>query len=107
MNFQELTTKLQDSKSDLITFKKGQHYDRLVGNLVFLPTSLAQAKNQVRHINNKSYKNILMCGQWFPLEDFLNRNGFNGQYEFTKSKTMCRLVNIQDYCLALKKEFNF
>jgi hypothetical protein len=107
MNFQELTSKLQDSPMELNTYKSGQHYNRALGHLTFMPTTLAQAKNQVRHIKNESYDNLLMCGKWFPIEEFLNNNGFTGQYELTKSKTFCRLVNIQDYCSALKKQFNF
>lgn len=106
MNFQELTTVLTDNQSSLISVNARQHYQDLLGNIVFMPTTIAQAKKQLSHIKNKSYKDLLMCGQWFGIEQLLNKHGLKGDYTLTKSKTMCRLTNISDYCTALKLEFN-
>ena len=105
MNFQELTTVLTDKESSLISVKGGQHYKDLLGKIVFLPSTSAQAKKHVSHIKNKSYKDLLMCGQWFGIEQLLNKHGLQGDYSLTKSQTMCRLTNISDYCTALKLEF--
>lgn len=105
MNIQELTTVLTDNQSSLISVNGRQHYQGLLGNIVFMPSTIAQAKKHVNHIKNKSYKDLLMCGQWFGIEQLLNKHGLQGDYSLTKSKTMCRLTNISDYCTALKLEF--
>jgi hypothetical protein len=108
MNYQELTS-IESIKSqitiDLITKKSGAHYGTLLGSLAFMPITKAQALNHIRKINN-GYDNLLMCGRWVAIESFLNRNGFKGNYSITKSKTMCRLTNMSDYVLALKKELS-
>ena len=90
--------------SPLLTFKSGEHYSDFLGKITFMPTTVAQAKAQVKKIKN-GYDNLLMCGEWNLIELFLNKHGFNGQYNLTKSRTMCRLANVNDLVSAIKKEF--
>lgn len=92
---------------ELSTYKPGEHYSIALGRLTFMPTTKAQAIRHISHIKNKGFHNLLMCGEWNSVEVFLNKHGFKGSYNLTKSGTMCRLDNMtSDYVSALKKEFN-
>ena len=39
------------------------------------------------------------------VEALLSKHGYEGSYQYTKSKTFVRLINNQDFCEALKKEY--
>lgn len=71
-----------------------------------MPTTKAQAIKQISHINNVGYDDLLMVGEYRSVENFLNEFGFEGKYVLTKSQTMCRLENVNDYVAALKKKFD-
>lgn len=101
----DITSALKDTRKEMITFEAGQHYGFFLGKILFRPTTLAQAKKHIHAIRNTSFDNLLMCGEWLSVEEFLNENGFAGQYRFTKSGTMVRLENIQDYVQAIKNAF--
>lgn len=89
-----------------LKIEAGKHYGWALGKVNFIPSTQAQAKAQVKKVKNGDYDNLLMCGEWISLESFLNENGFTGEYQLTKSGSMCRLINIGDYLQAIKKAFS-
>lgn len=91
---------------DALTIEKGKNYNWALGKIKFIPTNINQAKSQIKFIKNGGYDNLLMCGEWVSLEKFLNYNGFKGEYKLTKSGSMCRIENIEDYVSAIKKQFS-
>lgn len=107
MNFTELT-QLENFKSTssfaTLNFKKGQHCSRFYGDISCFFEGKAQIKKQINHLKNNGCDNLLMNGQWNNVEAFLNKHGFKGEYVLTKSKTFCRLTNINDYIKALESE---
>lgn len=96
---------MTDRKSSLIEVGERSHYGSLVGKVVFMPTTKVQAQKHIKCINQGFFENLLMCGQWHSVEEFLNEFGFNGEYKLTKSGTMCRIQNTGDYVKALKMKF--
>jgi hypothetical protein len=41
------------------------------------------------------------------IENLLNKHNLNGNYKYTKTKIWVRLINENDFKLALKKEYNY
>jgi hypothetical protein len=106
MNYAELTQRIvTDFTAGLIKVAPRGHYAFFTGHVNFMPQSKAQAKAHINAINNLGFDNLLMVGQWHDLEQFLNKHGFQGDYNLTKSRTMCRLQNTTDYVTAIKMEF--
>lgn len=109
MNYAELNTQSGISNQTPLRFlsvKPNGHYMWALGKVTFMPSSVSQAIKHVRHINANGYDNLLMCGEWHNVEEFLNKHGIKGDYKITKSGTMCRLENVSDYVTAIKKEFS-
>lgn len=105
LTFAELKETLKEENFGGIFIEKGKHYGWAVGKIKFIPQTIQQAKAQVKTIKNGGYDDLLMVGAFNSVERFMNENGFEGSYSLTKSKTMCRLENVQDYVLAIKKAF--
>jgi hypothetical protein len=107
MNYKELLDGIKDKSESghLITIPENKHYRRFCGFVHFMPTTRAQCVKHLYQIK-RGYDDLLMCGQWHPVEQFLNEFGYSGVYSLTKSGYMCRLLNISDYRGALKKKFD-
>lgn len=79
------------------------HYKTLMSLGRVFPNTLAQAKF---FISKGVCLDVLNSTDVKMLEDFLNQNGFEGKYKYTKSKNFVRLQNDYDLYLAIKKTFN-
>lgn len=83
--------------------KAGSHYKFLMRLGRVLPSTKAQAKY---FISQGVCLDVLNGDDVEKVESILNRNGFIGNYKFTKSKNWARLQNNIDLQKALKKEFD-
>ena len=104
--FSDVTSKLKDTRSEMIVIKNGKHIGWALSYVRFEPSTLAQAKRQIEALKSNTNNNLLMCGEWYGVEEFLNKFGFTGNYEFTKSGSMVRLENIADLISAIKIKFD-
>jgi hypothetical protein len=81
-------------------FPRGSHVSLLLSIGRCFPTCKSQAiKWQSFDVLN--YEDVQI------IENLLNKHGFIGNYKETKSGNWVRLVNQNDFKLALKKEYNF
>lgn len=72
-----------------------------IGRLI--PTHKAQAK---RVAQKGIAPDIMNMGDVEIIEAMMNKNGFAGQYKYTRSRNYVRLINYCDWHTSLKKEFN-
>ena len=85
------------------TYAPKSHYKSVMSLGRVYPTTSAQAKCFLsfgRGFDVLNSKDIEI------IELFLNKHGFQGDYQYTKSKSWARLTNICDFETALKKEYN-
>lgn len=85
------------------TYNPKSHYKFVMSLGRVFPTTTAQAKY---FLSSNSYIDVLNSMDVEIIESFLNKHGFEGNYQYTKSKTWVRLTNTDDFEKALKKEYN-
>ena len=103
MNVLELKLEADGFRFNTNERKSGQHYKWLMKMGRFIPTTQAQAREFVRmgcSLSVLNYEDVQY------VEELLNRNGFVGNYKYTKSKRWVRLINSEDLRDALKNEYN-
>lgn len=85
------------------TYAPKSHYKYVMSLGRVFPTTSAQAKY---FLASGSSFDILNSKDVEIIESLLNKHGFKGNYQYTKSKTWVRLTNVCDFEKALKKEYN-
>ena len=79
------------------------HYKFIMKLGRVFPTTKSQAKH---FISNGICLDVLNADDVAIVESILVKNGFQGDYKFTKSQNLVRLQNNFDLQKALKKEFS-
>ena len=103
MKANEINLKKQGFTFSANTYAPKSHYKLLMKLGRVFPTTKAQATFFV----TKGLKmDVLNMDDVEIIENLLNKHGFEGNYNFTKSKTWVRLKNNQDLISALKKEYS-
>ena len=86
---------------------KGSHCQIAMWNTFFMPTTKIQAlrffKATKNWVDSQIIHSQLAANE---VEKFMSKHGYEANFKLTKSKTMCRLVNFEDFKSAIKKEFN-
>jgi hypothetical protein len=83
-------------------FQSRSHYKDLMRSGKVLP----HTKAQVRYfVSNKVSLGVLNLGDVKVVEDILARNGFSGDYKYTKNKVWVRLQNPEHLIEAFKLEY--
>lgn len=100
MKANEILQVIGSSTECLSECQKGAHVGLIATIGRLYPTTHAQAK-RFRTFDVLSGVDVA------KIESLLNKHGFCGNYKLTKSKTWCRLQNIDDFKSALRKEYNF
>jgi hypothetical protein len=81
-------------------FTKGSH----VANLLLIGRCFPTCKTQAKKWTNFC---VLNLDDVEVIEILLNKHNLKGNYKYTKSKFWVRLINENDFKLALKKEYNY
>lgn len=100
MKAQELNLEKQGFTMSANIHKAGSHTSMLINLGRLLPTTKAQAK-KFNAFDVLNFDDVQL------IESILNKHGYSGNYQYTKSKQWVRLTNTTDFVQALKKEYKF
>jgi hypothetical protein len=103
MKASEINLKKQGRTFSCNTYAPHSHYKMLMMLGRVFPTTTAQAKH---FITTGYHIDVLNADDVERVETMLNKHGYIGKYNFTKSKMWVRLQNQGDLHEAIKKEFN-
>ncbi len=81
-------------------FPRGSHVSLLLSIGRCFPICKSQA-TKWQYFDVLNYEDVQI------IENLLNKHGFKGDYKATKSGNWVRLINEDQFKLALKKEYNF
>lgn len=106
MTQKELQTQINSNSqvTSLLVAKPKQYICNALSFGRVFPTSKAQA---MRVYSRGSFDVLYLLDVDTLIEPFLNKHGFAGDYNLTKSKHFCRLNNFADFKKALKLEYKF
>jgi hypothetical protein len=106
MTQKELQTQIKCNSqvTSLWVAKPNQHICNALSLGRVFPTTKAQA---MRVYSRGSFDVLYLLDIDTLIEPFLNKHGFAGDYNLTKSNRFCRLNNFADFKKALKLEYNF
>ena len=79
------------------------HYPFVMSLGRVFPTTRAQAQ---QFIKSDAYFDVLNNVDVERIEALMNKYGFKGTYQYTKSKRWVRMCNQWQFCECLKKEYN-
>jgi hypothetical protein len=102
MKKNEINLKKEGFNLNANVYPAGYHYKEIMRLGRVFPTTKAQA---AYFIQLGRYPDAYNMDDVELVERELNPYGFDGEYEYTKSKTMVRLVNLDDMCKALKLKY--
>jgi hypothetical protein len=100
----QLEIRCNSQVTSLLVAKPNQHICNALSLGRVFPTTKAQA---MRVYSRGSFDVLYLLDVDTLIEPLLNKHGFTGDYNLTKSKQFCRLNNFADFKKALKLEYNF
>jgi hypothetical protein len=106
MTQKELQTQIKCNSqvTSLWVAKPNRHICNALSLGRVFPTTKAQA---MRVYSRGSFDVLYLLDVDTLIEPLLNKHGFAGDYNLTKSNRFCRLNNFADFKKALKAEYNF
>lgn len=86
----------------LVTRVHKRHYDDLARLGVLRPTTPTQVRRFARY---GCRLDVLAYPDAVAIEELMNKHGYEGEYQYTKSHYWVRLINVSDYANALSIEY--
>ncbi|HOR57752.1 MAG TPA: hypothetical protein PLV82_03730 [bacterium] len=91
----------------LTVYPSGSHCSVAMWNSFFMPNTKTQVLRFFKATDGWINSQVIYSqGQANEVDAFMLKHGYEANFKFTKSKTMCRLVNFEDFKNAVRKEFN-
>ena len=86
--------------------KSGSHCSIAMWNTFFMPTTKAQAIKWLGYVSTWETSQVLMSqGQVNEVASFMLQFSKEANFKFTKSKSMVRLANFQEFIFCVKQKF--
>lgn len=90
----------------LTVHKPGSHCSIAMWNSFFKPVTKAQAVKWLSYVNTWVESQVLMSQvEVNEVSAYMSTYGFTAKFKYTKSKTMVRLANFQEFITCVKTEF--
>ncbi len=90
----------------LFQHKAGSYCSIAMWNSFFMPQTKAQAKKWLGYVSEwETSQPLLSQGQVDEVASFMLEYSIEANFRHTKSKSMVRLVNFQDFINCVKKKF--
>ena len=90
----------------LFQHKAGSHCSVAMWNTFFKATTKAHAKKWLGYVSEWDKSQVLISqGEVDEVANYMLEYNFEANFIYTKSKTMVRLSNFQDFIICVKAEF--